>query len=270
MNKWLNKYIAYLGLEKEEPTKDFLIKLYQHHLARVPYELTSKFIYSLGGTYIPTIEVFVENLIHRGFGGNCYILNINFLRLLHTLGFQGYLVNVEPGHLGIIISIEERDYFVDVGYGAPLNQLVELKQENWNGKIFGEEIFFTYKDDNQIEYERVYKGKMIVSKKIHLSPMKEIDFQTNIEASFHDSDANPFMRRVSMAKVTGTKYIWVRNNRITVRHSKEDRTTKFNNIEDWMDRIHKEFQLGKDDLKWTVDFLQQRGVSLGFKNRVRK
>lgn len=267
MEAWITNYLTYLRLQKQEPTKEFLIKLYQQHLAYVPYELTSKFMYSLEKDYIPTIEKFVDHLIHRGFGGNCYILNINFFRLLRTLGYKGYLVKINPGHLGIIVSIRNKNYFVDVGYGSPLNQLVELKNEDWHGEILGEEIFFTYKADNLITYDRLYKGKMIVSKEIELNPLKEIDFETDIKASYEDSDTNPFMRRISMARMTGDKYVWVRNNQIMVRETGIEKQIELENIEEWSNYIHKEFYIKREDLQSTIDFLYQRNVSLGFKDK---
>jgi len=176
-------------------------------------------------------------------------------------------VKINPGHLGIIVSIRNKNYFVDIGYGSPLNQLVELKNEDWHGEILGEEIFSTYKTDNIITYDRLYKGKMIVSKEIELNPLKEIDFETDIKASYEDSDTNPFMRRISMARMTGDKYVWVRNNQIMVRETGIEKQIELENIEEWSNYIHKEFHIKREDLQSTIVFLYQRNVSLGFKEK---
>ena len=108
---------------------------------------------------------------------------------------------------------------------------------------------------------------MIVSKEIELNPLKEIDFETDIKASYEDSDTNPFMRRISMARMTGDKYVWVRNNQIMVRETGMEKQIELDNVEEWSNYIHKEFYIKREDLQSTIDFLYQRNVSLGFKDK---
>lgn len=265
MKAWVFKYLHYLNLHKNSPSKLFLLQLYQHHLARVPYEVTSKFFYAQTNQYIPTTNEFVQNLLERGWGGDCYILNIQFMRLLNELGFQGFLVEVTPGHIAIIVTIEEQDYFVDVGYGAPLNQLVPIQDDTWVRTIYGEKIVIKQTKKNQFQYDRLYKGGVFVSKTIHIKSIEEEDVQADIETSFRDHEDNVFMRRVSMALTAENMYTWVRNNRITIRtNNKEEEIIEYSNSCEWVDAIHKLFGLRKEDLHWTIEFLKHRDVDLGF------
>lgn len=257
-------YLHYLNLPVRPPTTSFLIDLYQRHLACVPYELTSKMYYAKTNRNIPTSDDFASNLVERGWGGNCYILNIHFMRLLEALGFWCYLVKVSPGHIGIIVSIQEQDYFVDVGYGAPLNQLVPIQDSPWSSTIFQEKIVIKYKEKNQLIYDRSYKGNVFLSKTIDLEPIEETDIEPDIEASFVDKDDNSFMRRINMVLTTDDKYMWVRNNRLTIRTDNNEEIKDYSHSSEWLKDMHQMFGLRMEDLQWTIDYLKQRNVDLGF------
>jgi arylamine N-acetyltransferase len=270
MTKWVNDYLHHLGIEFASPSVEFLKKLYQAHLSRVPYEVTSKFVYcqtaAQPNELIPSSETFVQNLIERGFGGNCYILNFNFTRLLKELGFQAHLVKVVPGHVGIMVSIESDDFYVDVGYGSPLNELFVLNHGDWTTESFGEEIRFTYVSNTKIQFDRRFRGQSFVTKEIDLTPVEEADFLEDIHLSFLDSDHNRFMRRISMAYVTTESYCWVRDNRVVVRTHQGEQITDFSSKHDWIQHISAQFRMNESDLASTISFLEERGVDLGFKH----
>ncbi|MFK4998483.1 arylamine N-acetyltransferase [Bacillus sp. N9] len=166
MEQVVDAYLKYLRLDREKPSLNYLQRLIQHQLSLIPYESFSKFhYYSLAPDYIPPLPVFIQNLLDKGWGGTCFTLNMNFARLLTELDFQCSYLQVEPGHLAIMIEFQNRKYYVDVGYGSPIMKPLELEAKRCHMMHgFGEEIIITKLSTDQYEIDRRSNGKSFVKK----------------------------------------------------------------------------------------------------------
>ncbi len=258
----VERYIEYLRMKVESPTLNYLQRLIQVHLLRIPYETFSKFAYYEKGEYVPSFSTFVHNL-GNGWGGTCYTLNINFKRLLEFLGYECDFVKVEPGHIGLMVTIEGRRFYVDVGYGSPIVKPIELesrKRHQLHG--FGEEIIFTQKDRTVYEIDRRANGKTFVKKRIEWVPLKEEDLLDDIESSYFDSDENTTMRRITAVRFQGNQCFFLRNNTLKVMTYRNIREYQLNDIYKWQDVIQEVYQLDSNALQHTVQFLAQRNVTL--------
>ncbi len=123
--KSLERYLSLLEVERRRPSIEALCELVQAHMARVPFENVSKLYYkkhrNLRG--LPGLELFLEGIERFHFGGTCYANNYYLYQLLASLGYQAKLCGADMSnpdvHLVSVVTVEEREYLVDVGYAAP-------------------------------------------------------------------------------------------------------------------------------------------------------
>lgn len=264
VEKTINQYLAYLRLQREQPSLHYLQRLIQHHLTFVPYESFSKFHYSkISSNFIPTLPLFVENLIEKGWGGTCFTLNINFARLLTQLGYSCNLVRVVPGHLAIMVEFSGKNYYVDIGYGSPIMKPIELEAKPVHVLHgFGEEIIIAKKDESLYEIDRRSNGKSFVKKDIIWEPLTEEDISHDIYLSYLDTDENITMRRISAVRFNGHQCLFLRNETlkiITFRNIHEIRMDQYNH---WIDTVRERFHIDEDSIHEAVRFLEERGVHL--------
>ncbi len=251
-------------MEVEPPTINYLQRLIQQHLIRIPYETFSKFYYfSEGKSYVPSLSTFAENLHAKGWGGTCFTLNINFGRLLQELGFDCQFVRVNPGHLGLMITIDNRKLYVDVGYGSPIMKPVELESRHkhiLHG--FGEDIIFTQRDIHEFEVDRRSNGKSFVKKVIEWIPLSEEQLVKDIEASYLDSDDNITMRRITAVRFQGNQCYFLRNQTLKVMTYRNIREYQMRDMDKWKDIVQEVYHFDANSLQESIEFLEHRQVKL--------
>jgi arylamine N-acetyltransferase len=257
-------YLKYLKIDKETPSLNYLQRLIHHHLSLIPYETFSKFHYfQEKANFVPSLEVFVDNLVERGWGGTCYTLNINFSRLLTSLDFQCSLVRVIPGHLAIMVTIDQHKFYVDVGYGSPIMKPVELEAKRrhiLHG--FGEEIVFEKKTTERYEIDRRSNGKSFVRKEIEWIPLAEEDIMGDIESSYYDHEQNTTMRRITAVRFNGHECYFLRDCSIKVMTYRNIREIQLKDVKKWMKLVQEVYQIDETTLVDSVSFLKERGVHL--------
>ncbi|MFC7786111.1 arylamine N-acetyltransferase [Rossellomorea sp. GCM10028870] len=260
----VKKYVNYLNMDIEPPTLNYLQRLIQQHLVRIPYETFSKFYYfSQGESFVPSLHTFAENLHSKGWGGTCFTLNINFGRLLKKLGFDCQFVRVQPGHLGLMITIDNRKLYVDVGYGSPIMKPVELEaRQRHLLHGFGEEIIFTQKDIREFEVDRRSNGKSFVKKTIEWIPLEEEELEADIEASYLDSDDNITMRRITAVRFQGNQCYFLRNETLKVMTYRNIREYQMKDLDKWKDIVGEVYHFDSSSLQESIQFLHQRNIKL--------
>jgi N-hydroxyarylamine O-acetyltransferase len=156
------EYLSRIGFEGE-PSADLatLKPLQRLHLLAVPFENLD--IHWKRPIVLDT-EKFFDKIVTKRRGGFCYELNGLFNELLRSLGFKTRLVSArvfnngvhgpEFDHAAIIVTIDEDQYLVDVGFGAftaePFRFVLGEKQHDANG------IFVVRKfDDTYIEVAKL-------------------------------------------------------------------------------------------------------------------
>ncbi|RWR05800.1 arylamine N-acetyltransferase [Siminovitchia fortis] len=258
------QYLQHLRLEKELPSINYLQRLIQHHLSLVPYETFSKFHYFLNGPeLVPSLPDFVKNLTDRGWGGTCFTLNMNFARLLSDLGFDCSLVRVQPSHLAIMVEINGKRLYVDVGYGSPIMKPIELEAKPRHVLHgFGEEIIFTKIKNGEYEIDRRSNGKSFVKKLIKWAPLPEEHILNDIGESYADRDENITMRRVTAVRFNGHQCFFLRNRTMKVMTYRNISELQINEQEKWINLIHEVYQIDKNSMEPVLTFLKNRGVNL--------
>lgn len=121
----LGRYLNLLGVKRQKPSTNALFELVKAQLIKVPFENVSKLYYKKHYNHrgLVNLETFLDGIERFHFGGTCYPNNYFFYQLLARLGYQIKLCGADmlnpDVHLVSVVSIEQREYLVDVGYAAP-------------------------------------------------------------------------------------------------------------------------------------------------------
>lgn len=257
----MKRYLAILGVPQQRPGIEQLSLLIRRHLERIPYETLSKFYYYNQSESVPGFDTFVDRLVEKGWGGNCYTLNINFGRLLQKIGYTVDYVLVDPGHIALKVELNGDFYYVDVGYGSPLFKPVLLESEmNINGG--SEQIAFTKFADSLFEIDRKnHQGKSFVKKTIYWEPQRLTSFEEDIAASHRDEDENNTMRRITMTQFKNGNCYFLRNETLTVMNQRSIRTYSYDNEEEWLEAVKATYGTDKEIGRDALSFLDERGVT---------
>ncbi len=270
MASWEERYLNFLSLEKAEPSYDFLQKLVESHLHHVPFEIISKFHYYSTrdqNHLIPEKEEFLENLFEKGWGGNCYILNIHFGNLLKALGFEVNIVRARGGnpHLGLMVNLNGTSYYTDVGYMAPLFEPLILENEPYLVRC-GEELIVKWVGPREFLMDRRSGGQSFVAKTIEWFPAESESFRDHIIYAHRDEDENPFMRRIVATVFKERVSYAVLNSKLIIKSDKNIQITDFTSEKEWIKMMESTFHLKKQDLEFALNFLRERNVDFFSKN----
>lgn len=261
-------YLAHLQTDDKPPTLEYLRHLVKLHLQRIPFENISKIHYYLhqgktGLKWLPSIDTHLENVTKKGLGGNCYILNSHFARLLQSLGFQVNIIRATGGntHLALMVTVDERAYYVDVGYGAPLFDPIVLDEQPRFSR-FGEEVEITRLGDDRFMIDRRTNGQSFVSKIIEWKPVRLESFDEAITHSLRDEQENPFMRRIVATLFTRDAAYSVMDHKLFIKSDSGTEVHEYTRKRDWMEMMSGTFGFQPDMLEQALEFQRNRGVQL--------
>jgi len=127
-----DRYLGLLGVPARPPALGALSELTAAHLARIPFENVSKRYYRHDAARrgVPDLARFLEGIERHHFGGTCYSNNYHLHQLLAHLGYDVMLCGADMSapnvHMVNIVTLDQRPYLVDAGYGAPLTEGLPL------------------------------------------------------------------------------------------------------------------------------------------------
>jgi len=138
---WTERYLRFLGLEREAPSLDALGRLVPAHIAAVPFENVASILRRRdhpGDGPVPPLdtEAMLSSWEARSNGGVCFDVTTMLLRLLASLGYEaspvlGRIGPPGPGHwLGrhqaLVVTLAGAPYLVDAGNGSPFYHPIRL------------------------------------------------------------------------------------------------------------------------------------------------
>ncbi|GAA3552688.1 arylamine N-acetyltransferase [Amycolatopsis ultiminotia] len=138
----LDAYLARVGQPREAPSAAALARLVQAHVETIPFENVDVVLERHRGI---GLEAVCEKLIGRRRGGYCYEQAGLFAAVAEQLGYsvQRTAARVQPRksgpytHMSLVVTVEDREYLVDVGFGAgilvpmPLVDGAVVDQAGW-------------------------------------------------------------------------------------------------------------------------------------------
>lgn len=145
----IQAYFSRLGIEPSNRLdKEYLDALIYAHQCNILFENLDT--YEFHKPISLAIPDLFEKIIVNKRGGYCFELNGLFVQLLKDLGFQAYscmariIRGKETGaisailHRGIIVNLDNRLYYCDVGYGGPIPPGAILIQDAHTMTLHGE------------------------------------------------------------------------------------------------------------------------------------
>ena len=149
------RYLDILGATPREPSYEALSELVTAHLRRIPFENISKLYYRnrSGGRGLPDVEKYLEGIERYNFGGTCYANNYYLNRLLQHLGYQvklcGADMNNPDVHIVNMVTVDSREYLVDVGYTGPFDKPIPRNLSEDHEIVLGRERYLFKPQDAQ-------------------------------------------------------------------------------------------------------------------------
>lgn len=133
---WTRAYLEFLGVAPADPTADYLSRLTERQLARVPFEnVTTLLRYrDHWGEPLPSPdpERLLDRWIRGAGGGLCYEVSSTFGLLLGQLGFEVTpilgTITWPDSHQALLVQCEGKRFLVDAGNGAPFFHPFDVSQ----------------------------------------------------------------------------------------------------------------------------------------------
>lgn len=211
-----------------------LINLHQHHIYSVPFENLDIY-YKRIFTIEP--EHLFKKVIKNNRGGFCYELNLLFVQLLKTLGFQARIISAsifddfgnagpEFDHMAVYVYTD-RPFLADVGYGDLFIRPLEIKE----GSQYDGSNFFKLEKMKENEY-LVYMSDDGKSYKLKYSFHTEEVSANSFEKICLDKQVNPnsyFVKNLICTKPTNSGRITIFNNRLIEKSNNEKMEVQIEN-----------------------------------------
>jgi N-hydroxyarylamine O-acetyltransferase len=262
------KYLDYLQLSIEKPTYHYLERICTAHLNTFPFENVSKLLdvqAGIGGE-IPTFESFITRYEICHYGGTCYTLNTNLMRLLRKLGFHCYHVMLGHTHMAIIVIIHNETFYVDCGAAAPFFKPVKLDKNQTSIISFGDDhVHLAPIGENEYTYTRFIQGKQS-GQVWPFHVLQQYDVQDFMPASQKSIllDA-PFMTILRCQKWQTDKgrSVSLRNNIFSIRYVNGDVVNKeLTSITEIEEIVATEFALPYLPVRKAINVLGDEGINI--------
>lgn len=152
----VDAYLERIGIaQRKEPTTEFLDELIFAHQCTVPFDDLDVYEHALA----PSLGIadLYDKIVIRKRGGYCFELNGLFAALLRALGYdvQPCMARVvfRPNpyplitHRANIVTIEQKRYLADVGFGGPMPTFAPLINEDAIRTEMGHTFRLNKRDD---------------------------------------------------------------------------------------------------------------------------
>ena len=202
----LARYLGILGVQPGLPSIDSLHGLVQAQVLEIPFENVSKLYYkeTCHLQDLPALELYLDGIERFHFGGTCYSNNYHFYQLLDTLGYHIRLCGADMSdpdvHLVSVVTVEQKEYLVDVGYAAPfLSPLPRDLKQNYTVTLGRDRYVLRPRDStgrSQMELHR--DGSLKHGYSVNPAPRQIHEFQKQIEDSYRADST--FMNTLLLAR----------------------------------------------------------------------
>ena len=219
--KIFDRFLNILEVKAAEPSLELLKKIIKSHMEKIPFENISKLIYKRrGANDIPGFVKYLDEVENNNFGGTCYSLNYYLYLLLRYLGFNvklcGADMQLPDVHLLSIVEIDNTEYIVDCGYGAPFIEPLPRNISCDYEINFGDEkyILKPKNADGTSRLEQYYKNELKHYYTVKPQARKLSEFKKVIINSYADDAL--FMNNLLITRHSVEYSISLRNFTLTV------------------------------------------------------
>jgi arylamine N-acetyltransferase len=220
-DRLIARYLDVLGVEAGPPGLELLTRIVTAQLTRAPFENISKLYLSRtrGAVSIPSLAAYLDGIEDWNLGGTCYANNYHLNTLLANLGFDvslcGADMNNPDVHAVSMVRLQDREFLVDVGYGAPFHEPLPLDLEDDLVIDFGRCRYVLHPPDDAgcSRLDMWRDGRPIHGYLAKPTPRTIADFDTVIRDSYRP-DAT-FMNTVVIERFSAEGSLRVHNLKLT-------------------------------------------------------
>ena len=258
------KYLKILKISRRNPSIGALTQIVRAHLTTIPFENISKIHYknNYGLTTIPDFDLYLDGISINNFGGTCYSNNYYLNKLLNYLGYDVRLCGADMTnpdvHIVNIVSIENRDYLVDVGYAAPfLNPIpLDLTEEYKIALGVDEYIILPRTENGYSKLKMIRNGQIKHGYTVKPYSRSISEFETVIKDSFTESAT--FFNAILLVLFKSKSSIVIHNFSLIESYGSNFKSIKLESKIELIDNIVRHFKIPKeiveDALAFTTNF----------------
>jgi arylamine N-acetyltransferase len=246
-----DRYLKLLGIRPKEPSFDSLTEIIRAHLLKIPFENLSKlyFLKTRNLRGIPDIDLYLDGIERYHFGGTCYTTNYYFHLLLKHLGYTTELCGADMDqpdvHLVNRVTLDGKEYLVDVGYAAPFGEPMPLYlNKDLEIHAGSDRYVLSPKDSDGCSEMKLYRNGSLHHGYRVKPGHREIDYFRHIIAdSFLPSST--FMNCILLVKYTGEKSIVIHNMAYLERAAGHEVRREFKTRNEMLDEVELNFKISK-------------------------
>ena len=256
------KYLKILKVSRREPSINALSQVVKAHLTNIPFENISKLYYkkNYGLKTIPDFELYIEGILNNNFGGTCYSNNYYLNKLLNYLGYNVRLCGADMTnpdvHIINIVSIDKKDFLVDVGYAAPFLKPIPLDlDEEYKIALGTDEYFVLPKSENGYSELRMFRNGRLkhgYTAKPYARSISE--FETVITDSFRDTST--FLNAILLVRFKSNSSIVIHNFSLIETKDIHSKITKLKSKADLAEKIITHFAIPKNIIEESLSIIK--------------
>ncbi len=218
------KYLERINWDENvTPTVGNLIKLQRAHLLYIPFEnLDIHYHHPI----MLDVSRFFDKIVLQKRGGFCYELNGLFHALLIQLGYIAKIISArvytkentygpDYDHLAIIVTIDNKKYLADVGFGEFAFKPLEIKPGIIQKDSRGDFVVDEYEERGYLRVSKIEQAKRL-PEYIFTTEKKSLN---EFEAMCHYHQSNPashFVQRKLISKPTENGRITLTGNYLKI------------------------------------------------------
>ncbi|MEN8191514.1 MAG: arylamine N-acetyltransferase [Bacteroidota bacterium] len=252
------KFLKILEIQPRDPSLDALTQIIRSYITTIPFENISKIYYKkkYGLMNIPDLDLYLDGISLHNFGGTCYSNNFYMNRLLDYLGYEVRLCGADMTnpdvHIVNIVSIENRDYLVDVGYAAPFFGPIplDLTQEYKIGLGSDEYVLFPRNSKGYSELKMFRNGCLKHGYSVKPQARSISEFETVIKASFRESAT--FLNAILLVQFGQQSSIRIHNFSLIESNKQNFKQIEIKNKEDLVNNILRYFAIPKEIIEESI------------------
>jgi arylamine N-acetyltransferase len=246
------RYLDALGVSVNEPGLDELHALTAAHLRLIPFENVSKLYYRKhrGLRSLPGLQLYLDGIENYNFGGTCYTNNYYLNLLLRFVGYDVKLCGaamMNPDvHIVNIVTVDGREYLVDVGYAAPFLKPLPRDLDRVHVVALGRDRFELKPQDEQhrSRIDMYRDNELVHGYTVEPTPRPIQHFKEVIAGSF--SEGATFMNALLLVRFDIDQSVAIHNYELIESKGTEYRIVELENDRELVDAIIDRFSIPRE------------------------
>ena len=259
----IERYLSVLGVQRRKPGTGALYELVRAQVLQVPFENVSKLYYKKHHKQqgLPDLESHLDGMERFHFGGTCYSNNIFFYQLMASLGYQVSLCGADMQnpdvHLVSMVTLEQREYLVDVGYAAPfLTPLPCDLKTDYNLVLGRDHYVLKPRDDRGYSRMELYRdGSLKHRYNVNPKPRHVQEFDQVIADSYRKDST--FMKAILLARFFPNRSLVIHNLTMIESHGTKSSIRVLKDRDELVQAVSKYFLIPEEFTRDVVQDIDQ-------------